>query len=161
MSSRAPFAQHMHFTYFTILFSYICCMQWIHFMCVPHILTYSPSLHLMCTSYVHTHLMCVPYDLAYSPSIHLMRPQYAPTHSMCIPYVLTYNPLTHLMCLSYVLTCSPLIHLMCIPYVLIQCIRTMWVQHILICNASTWCGCNICTHIQTIIHLTWVLYVLM
>jgi hypothetical protein len=58
--------EHILFTCFRILCSYICCTQWIHLMCVRHILTYSHSIHLMCISCVLTynplvHLMCIPY----------------------------------------------------------------------------------------------------
>jgi hypothetical protein len=85
-------------------------------MCVPHVLTYSPSIHLTCISYVPTHLMCTPYVLTYNPSIHLM----------CVPHILAYSPLIHLMrishvlthltCVPHILTYSPSIQLMCIPY---------------------------------------------
>jgi hypothetical protein len=129
LSNRKDFAQHMHLVCNTVIFSYICCMQWIHSMCVPYVLTDNPSTHLMCIPYAPT--LDVYPTCTYIQSID--------THLMCFPYTYIQSIDTHLMRILYVLTYNPLIPLVSIPYVLIykQCVRSMWILHILIYNACS------------------------
>jgi hypothetical protein len=114
---------YTYIQYVETLDVYLMCTYAItHLTCDPHILTYSPSKHLMCTSYVPTHLMCVPYVLTYDQSIHLMH-----VHM----HLHTINEYTW--CVS--------------TYTYVQSINTLDVYLICTCTLGV---CPICTYMQPI-----------